>query len=82
MTSQAPIEPKLKPVDSCDTWDGYRGDQRLAWKLMAQRVEMYAIRCPCGQWWGWTWNLPRACRVADRLEAKGCPRCKAARKAG
>lgn len=61
----------------------YRGDKNMQWRIgkiaswgkVDRIVEEYAVRCKCGSWWGWTY-LIRANKILERLQKKGCPRCK------
>ena len=77
------MNPKLKPVtnEDLDTWDGYRGNRRLAWSPVfaksskAPAMQELAVRCKCGVWWGWTY-YNHAIEMLDKLDVKGCLRCR------
>lgn len=67
--------------ESLDTWDRYRGNLNLTWRLAdtgmrSQRpIEEFALRCKCGRWYGWT-HLSKAEEVLKRIHEIGCPVCR------
>lgn len=75
------VTEKLRPVtgENLDFWDGYRGEHRLAWSVLhgkgGRMFEIFAIRCRCGVWWGWTY-LEKAREMLKKLEDNGCLRCR------
>lgn len=76
-------EPKLKPISDDQRvgfGGGYRGNQLLQWRTGAitkdeRIIEEFAVQCKCGRWWGWT-HLGRAQKVLEKIQLKGCPKCR------
>lgn len=68
-------EDRLKPIKDRQ-WGPYRGSYALGWRRSAGPLDELCTRCPCGQWWGWTWDPERARTLVAKMERQGCPRCR------
>lgn len=70
---------KLRPIDEqIQVWDGYRGNNRIGWRLEGKRrgIEVFGTWCVhCQTNWGWTPDPEHADRIHRAMKAKGCPRC-------
>lgn len=82
MTRTRRTDDRLRPIEDCSVWDGYRGDQATAWRLAklarpGPPIEEYATVCGvCGQWWGWSPLLGWVRKLKAGMALAGCPRCK------